>query len=624
MALSTIGKRVMNIFLDGLLIPLALFLAFYLQYDWQQSLLHSRELLILLIPLSLLGFHWIGVYRNIVRYMGYDAVIILLKSVALSVLILFLSMRVFSEQLQPVTIMLYGSWLLLLVGGSRFLVWHYHKNKDAGSKEHILIYGAGEAGRLLINAVSHHHRYRIVGFIDDNEALKGQVIHGVRVYHRSQIKELIQRQSVALILLAMPGTQRVQKKKIIQFLEPLPVQVKTIPTLEEIISGRSRIDEIKELEIEDLLGRDSVMAQQKLLQQCITGKVVLVTGAGGTIGAELCRQIGQLSPALLLMLEASEFALYQIGQELQQSGQQVRRICLLGSVQDSKQIEVIIQSFQVQTIYHAAAYKHVPLVEENVVAGIRNNVFGTETLAKIALAHQVETFVLISTDKAVRPTNIMGASKRLAEMVLQSLTADSKLPADTRFCMVRFGNVLGSSGSVVPLFKQQIHSGGPLTVTHPEITRFFMTIPEAVQLVIQAGAMGKGGDVFVLDMGEPVKIVDLAKRMIHLSGLELKDDAHPDGDIEIKYTGLRPGEKLYEELLIGENVSGTEHPAIMKAQEHYIEATQLRPLLDALRQACDAYDVQKISELLSHPLIGYQPTDAVINDLIWRAQHEQK
>jgi FlaA1/EpsC-like NDP-sugar epimerase len=407
------------------------------------------------------------------------------------------------------------------------------------------------------------------------------------------------------IFLALGNTPHSQRAAIIRNLESYAISVQTVPAIADILSGKNSIDNIRDVELEDLLGRDPVVAKPELLHACITGKVVMVTGAGGSIGGELCRQIIRQSPKMLVLLELNEFSLYSIEQELQYEiarlKSDVKLVARLGSVQKEHRMETLMRNFGVQTVYHAAAYKHVPLVEHNIVEGVRNNVFGAWYTAEAAIRAGVESFVLISTDKAVRPTNIMGASKRVAELVLQGL---AQRQTNTRFTMVRFGNVLGSSGSVVPLFRQQIKQGGPITVTHPYIIRYFMTIHEASELVIQAGAMGRGGDVFVLDMGEPVKIVDLAKRMVHLSGLEVKDNKHPTGDIEIQYTGLRPGEKLYEELLIGECVSGTEHNRIMRAEELSMTWEDTLTLLMALDEACHEYECNKIRELLKVPA-GY-------------------
>lgn len=484
----------------------------------------------------------------------------------------------------------------------------------------VLIYGAGASGRQLQLALNQGQEFMPVAFVDDDPSLRKMVIQGMNVYSPDVIAELIRQFGVKKILLAMPSASRAVRKQVIKRLDHLPCEVLSIPGMADLVAGIAHIDELKEVSIEDLLGRDPVDPIPELINANIAGKRVMVTGAGGSIGSELCRQIVRCKPVQLVLFELSEFGLYAIDKEInelcQSEGLQVDIVPLLGSVQRQDRLQAVLSSFQIQTIYHTAAYKHVPLVEYNVVEGVRNNVFGTLYCAQAAIRSGVETFVLISTDKAVRPTNTMGTTKRLAELVLQALAVEQ---TTTRFCMVRFGNVLGSSGSVVPLFRKQIRDGGPLTVTHPDIIRYFMTIPEASQLVIQAGAMGQGGDVFVLDMGEPVKIFDLARRMIRLSGLTLRDESHPNGDIEIKITGLRPGEKLFEELLIGEQVLGTAHPQIMKATEVMLPWVVLRCMLIELDNACHNFDHKLIRHLLLSMPAGFNPTDGIC-DLVWKAK----
>lgn len=456
---------------------------------------------------------------------------------------------------------------------------------------------------------------RPVAFLDDDLSLHNQQMNGLNVYGLSQLNYLVEKYDVHEMLLALPSVARSRRQEIIRLLEPFPMHVRTLPALADIAEGKVSVSDIQEVEIADLLGRESVAPIQRLLHANITGKVVMVTGAAGSIGSELCRQISQLQPKMLVLFELNEFGLYSIEQELKLLSVELPIAAVLGSVQNQQRVEAVCRKFEVETIYHAAAYKHVPLVEQNISEGISNNIFGTLNCAKAAIASGVATFVLISTDKAVRPTNTMGASKRFAELVLQGLSENKELNPKTRFTMVRFGNVLGSSGSVVPLFRDQIVNGGPITVTDERIIRYFMTIPEAAELVIQAGAMGEGGDVFVLDMGAPVKILDLAKRMIHLSGYSLKDDDLPEGDIEIEITGLRPGEKLYEELLIGEKVSATEHNKIMRAQESVIPWEELKVILQRIEDANKDYDYQKIRELLLTHVDGFQP-QCGIEDLL--------
>jgi FlaA1/EpsC-like NDP-sugar epimerase len=461
--------------------------------------------------------------------------------------------------------------------------------------------------------------YAPIALIDDEPSMAGKRVSGVPVYWRDDLEQLIAEHDVSRLLLAMPSISRHRRREIITSLEPLSVYVQSIPDINDLITGRARVDEFRDVEVGDLLGRDAVPPEQVLLQANITDKHVMVTGAGGSIGSELCRQILLLEPKTLVLFEVSEYALYQINSELQKLSQKRGLNCeikaLLGSVYYQKRVQEVMETFDVETVYHAAAYKHVPVVEQNLLQGVNNNVFGTLHTARAAIEAGVETFVLISTDKAVSPTNVMGATKRLAEMVLQAI---QEKQSSTRFCMVRFGNVLESSGSVVPLFREQIRAGGPVTVTHRDIIRYFMTIPEAAQLVIQAGAMAEGGDVFVLDMGEPVKIVDLAYRMIHLMGMTVRDEDNPDGDIEIEFTGLRPAEKLYEELLIGSDVSGTEHPRVLRANEEFLPHDTLQGFIDVLVAAAEAHDRELVREVLLKTVRGYAPTNG-IEDLVHTA-----
>ncbi|GAA5214045.1 hypothetical protein GCM10025776_05110 [Corallincola platygyrae] len=485
-----------------------------------------------------------------------------------------------------------------------------------------MIYGAGGSGRQLCIALRYSHEYAAVAFVDDDDTLAGTVIQGLKVLKPNDLSRLITKYSVKKVLLALPRASRKRRSQIISNLAPLSVEVLTVPNMPDIVSGKSKIDELRDVPIDDLLGRDTVAPHPTLMSADVLHKNVMVTGAGGSIGSELCRQILQQRPNRLVLFEISEFALYSIDKELtalsEELGVDVEIVPLLGSVQRKNRLSATMSAFQIHTVYHAAAYKHVPLVEYNVVEGVRNNVFGTLFSGEAALETGVETFVLVSTDKAVRPTNVMGTTKRMAELSLQAL---AEISNTTRFSMVRFGNVLGSSGSVIPLFKRQIASGGPITVTHPEIIRYFMTIPEAAQLVIQAGAMGKGGDVFVLDMGEPVKIVDLARNLINLSGLQVRDEDNPEGDVEIQFTGLRPGEKLYEELLIGDNVKTTSHERIMAADEVYLNWNELEVMLSKLDLACHNFDHDSIRALLLEAPTGFDPTDG-IGDLVWQARQD--
>ena len=500
---------------------------------------------------SVAVFAKIGFYRAILRYMGLKAVFTIALGIATSTAIFTASSFYFGIQIDSITILLYWSFALVSIGGARLITIAYIRSKLSLSHKVVAIYGAGKAGRQLARAISQSNLYKIAVYIDDEPSVFGTEIDGIKVYSPISIEDLVKKYEISQVLLALPSASHSRRSEILTRLEPFPLKVKTIASMEDIVNGKVQIEQLKDIDIEDLLGRDSVEPNHDLLHSSITDKVVLVTGAGGSIGSELCRQIIALKPTSLVLYELSEFALYSIEKELRKlavkSEIDLEIVPLLGSVQHKHRMVRILRKYKVQTVYHAAAYKHVPIVEHNIVEGIRNNIFGTWYAAEAAAEANVERFVLISTDKAVRPTNIMGASKRFAELVLQALNSRGD---KTVFTMVRFGNVLGSSGSVVPLFREQIKAGGPVTVTHKDIIRYFMTIPEAAQLVIQAGAMGRGGDVFVLDMGEQVKISELAERMVHLLGFSVKNQKNPQGDIEINYSGLRPGEKLYEELLI--------------------------------------------------------------------------
>ncbi len=629
--LSRHSKQFLMIAADFIWLPLALWLAITLRWGEIQYTTDWRDYLVYILTtfFSVMVFLRLGLYRSVIRFMGTEAIIAVIKGISLSALIVGTLVFLTRAEGIPRSIpFIYWGLALFFVGGSRFAVWLYYQSILKKDTEKVAIYGAGDAGRQLLTALRQGGEYEPVAFIDDDRSIKGRVINGVKVFRPHHLPELIEKEAIAQILLAMPSVSTHQKRVIISKLEPFPVQVKTIPVLADIVSGKAKIEELREVDIEDLLGRDSVAPDNELFEHCIKNKVVMVTGAGGSIGSELCRQIIKHEPRQIILLEISEFALYSIEQELKKAlandhvSGNIQLTALLGSVQDEKRLWSIFTVYGVQTVYHAAAYKHVPIVEENIVEGIRNNIFGTLRSARAALAAEVETFVLISTDKAVRPTNIMGTTKRFAELVLQALAENTKTQQNaTRFCMVRFGNVLGSSGSVVPLFNRQIKNGGPVTVTHADIIRYFMTIPEAAQLVLQAGSLGssegQGGDVFVLDMGEPVKIAELAKKMIHLSGYEVKDDSNPEGDIEIIYTGLRPGEKLYEELLIGDNVTATRHPRIMRAEEKCLPMPVMEEKIRLLDEACNDFNISWVREILLDSETGYVPDKDQPVDLLW-------
>jgi FlaA1/EpsC-like NDP-sugar epimerase len=559
----------------------------------------------------------IGLYRAVVRFMGIRAAGAIGFGVAVSTGVMLAVNQLFLDAPVPVEVFAtYFALALLYVGATRFAARELLR-MGSSKLTRVVVYGAGVSGAQLCSALATSGQFKPVAIVDDNPKLQGARVSGFRVREPGDLLDLRRRFGVSLVLLAMPTATRRRRSEIIEELGIIGFRVQTIPELSEILSGKSRLEEVRDIDVHDLLGRDPVPPDQALLGACIRGKSILVTGAGGSIGSELCRQIMELSPRRLVLLEASELALYEIERELRavnaRNGKRIELVALLGNAHHKHRVREIMTTFGIQTVYHTAAYKHVPIVEHNVIEGIHNNIFATYNTAEAAMECRVETFVLISTDKAVNPTNVMGCTKRVAEMVLQGM---QQRGGNTRFCMVRFGNVLESSGSVVPLFREQIRDGGPVTVTHPDVIRYFMTIPEAAQLVIQAGSMGSGGDVFVLDMGSPVRIADLAKRMVQLAGYTVRDDKNPDGDIEIRFTGLRPAEKLFEELLIGKNVTGTEHPRILRAMEHSLTWDQMRHVLDELAQCSIRFDCERAREILLRAVPEYRPTDKV-QDHVW-------
>ena len=613
------AKRLIMLTADGIMIPLALATAIWLKLGPAfHGIGTSPWLYIAALAVSIPIFARLGLYRAVVRFLGSRASTAVFTGVTASVLMLALINELLLEKALPLAALaIYWALALLYVGGSRLLARQLLIQRPRES-ERVAIFGAGEAGARLAASLFAGRDFLPVGFIDDNRALWGSVIHGVEVYAPGQLPDLVETFSVRRVLLAMPSVNHRRRREILASLEPLGVHVQTVPDIGDIVVGQARVEDIRDVDASDLLGREPVAPNLKLFDACIRNKVVMVTGAGGSIGAELCRQIARLGPRRILLFEMSELALYNIDRELRHiaaaEDRELEITALLGSVHHKYRVREIIQSYGVQTVYHAAAYKHVPIVEENIIEGIHNNVIGTWYTAEAAHECGVEAFVLISTDKAVNPTNVMGATKRLAEMVLQGL---QQRGSRTRFCMVRFGNVLESSGSVVPLFREQIHRGGPVTVTHPDVIRYFMTIPEASQLVLQAGAMAHGGDLFVLNMGKPVRITELARRMISLSGLTVRDEANPDGDIEIRFTGLRPAEKLFEELLIGNNVTGTEHPMILRAIEESLEWPQIHEILQQLIIAMGQFDVREARDILMRGVREYRPSGDIA-DLVWR------
>jgi len=620
LSISRTKKRVVTLVIDSISIFIAFWLSLFIRLD-NVNVIYNVDywlLVSIILPVCLFSLVSLGLYRAVLRYMSSQALWAVVAGASISTASL-LCLSFFLGIEVPRTVPIIFSFLsFLLIGGPRLVVRLFVEKNLLTQKEAVIIYGAGSAGRQLAHALNLGEEYRTTGFIDDDDEKHNTIIQGISVYNIDKLERLISQNNVTHILLALPSASRSCRKKIVTLLEPLPVKVQTIPGMADMVNGSAEINELKDIEIEDLLGRDSITPNPDLMTVNITDKVVMITGAGGSIGSELCHQIITQKPKKIILFDLSEYSLYIIDKELSdykvQHNLTSEILPIIGSVQNINTIERVFKTFNVQTVYHAAAYKHVPLVELNVIEGVRNNVFGTLKTAKAAINAQVEKFVLVSSDKAVRPTNVMGTSKRMAELCLQAL---AKVQTKTRFSMVRFGNVLGSSGSVVPLFRQQIKTGGPVTITHPEITRYFMTISEAAQLVIQAGAMGHGGDVFVLEMGESVKIKDLAENMIHLSGCQIKNASNPEGDIEIQYTGLRPGEKLYEELLIGDNVRGTRHKRIMTADEVMLNWQELSIILEQLEIACDHYDHKKIRQILIDAPTGFNPTDDIC-DLVWR------
>lgn len=645
------------LFLDVALCVLSVFLAYYLRLgEWISLSLSSFFVILASVGLAIPLFVTSGLYRAIFRYSGAPALVAIARAMVLYGAAFSAIFTFWGVDGVPRTVGLIQPMLLLLLvvmsraAARAWLGGLYSRRLRRASLRGVLIYGAGSAGRQLASAMQNSPEMRVVGFLDDDDRLHGHVLNGLPIHNPNDLDEVLQMSSVTDVLLALPSVPRQRRNEILNMLKPHKVLVRTLPGLSDIATGRVRLSDIRELDVDDLLGREAVKPNGLLLNLNIREKCVLVTGAGGSIGSELCRQILRVQPKRLLLVDMSEYALYQIHRELQsllpddvalskQLGPapfeelgsvssdnhvkvpRIEIVPLLASVCDGVRMNEIMQTWKPETVYHAAAYKHVPLVEHNPIEGVRNNVWGTRICAEAALRHCVRSFVLVSTDKAVRPTNIMGATKRLAEMILQAFAESNPFASGvegasrprTVFSIVRFGNVLGSSGSVVPLFREQIRAGGPITLTHSEITRYFMTIPEAAQLVIQAGAMAHNGDLFVLDMGQPVRIMDLARRIVELSGLTVKDELHPDGDIELVVTGLRPGEKLFEELLIGDDPQPTQHPRILKARENFLRWSVLENRLSELSVSMSSGDTAVVRELLQVIVDDYRPSGALVD-----------
>jgi len=629
--LSRFHKQLLLLFFDSIAVTSILIASFSIRLGY--LFVPGSDLIWVVFAAPIIAvpiFMRFELYRAVIRYIGFKALWSIVQAVTLYALLWSMIGFMASVDGIPRSVILIN-WLLgiVIIGGSRMLGRWLLSEIQSQKKTRVIIFGAGSAGRQLLIALTQSREYKPVAFVDDKAELQRQLIHGIEVFSRENLDFLIEKKNATEVLLAMPTISRTRRNEIINFLEPFRLLVRSLPGVSELAQGKVKVADLREVSIKDLLGRNSVASSKELLSFNIINKVVMVTGAGGSIGSELCRQILFLKPQVLIMFDQSEIALYSIDQELSKTAiPSIKILPILGSVNNTKRLNHIIKRFDVHTIYHAAAYKHVPMVEHNNSEGVSNNVFGTLNCAQIAIDNGVETFVLISTDKAVRPTNTMGATKRLAEMILQAMTLiqsqvkhNSQLSAEegqsgTRFSIVRFGNVLDSSGSVIPLFKEQIKQGGPVTVTDSEMLRYFMSIPEAVELVIQAGAMAEGGDVFVLDMGEPVRILDLARKMIRLSGLQVKDKLNPGGDIEVEFTGLRPGEKLYEELLIGDNVSKTDNPMILRAEEEMMAWEDLKLIIDQLEEAIDRGDSFKLRQLLIKAVPGFKP-QSDITDILY-------
>ena len=620
LALPRQTKRLIMLAADAAAIPLALWVALILKFDRIDPALDRKvDYFVVAVVSALVIFSLLGLYRAVIRFMGPKAMMTVALGVTLSVLVVIAYDRFGATSQIPLSAFaIYWSLALLYASGSRFIVRYlFSRTRNGKPPTRVAIFGAGDAGARLSSVLLGGPDFEPVAFVDDKKNLQGSSINGLRVHAPEDLPALVRALEIDRILLAMPSASRRRRREILTGLEPLGVHVQSLPHLSDLIAGKAHIDELRDVDVSDLLGRDAVPPNPRLFGSCIRGKCVMVTGAGGSIGAELCRQILRLSPSRLVLFEMSELALYTIQRELEELGLRehlsVEIVPLLGNAHHRHRVREVLGAFGVQTVYHAAAYKHVPIVEHNVIEGVHNNVISTWYTAEAAIETGVETFVLISTDKAVNPANVMGATKRLAELVLQALQERS---STTRFCMVRFGNVLASSGSVVPLFQEQIRRGGPVTVTHPDVIRYFMTIPEAAQLVIQAGSMATGGDVFVLDMGRPVRIDDLARRMINLTGLTIRDANNPDGDIEIEYTGLRAAEKLFEELLIGSNVTGTDHPMILRAMEHRLPWHRMQQVLNDLLVALASFDCYRTLVLLTESVAEYSQSQE-IRDYVW-------
>ncbi|MFT7141197.1 MAG: FlaA1/EpsC-like NDP-sugar epimerase [Candidatus Azotimanducaceae bacterium] len=605
--LSERSKRTIMMFADAVMLPVALWVSIVLRYgDLYMDMMPFWWMFLLVALVGIAALYKFGFYRAIVRYIGPSSMVPVIQGVTVSTVAIMLAAYFGKVESFPRSApVIFWFISILFVGGSRLAVraYFYGWQNNYLTREPVAIYGAGDSGAQLAITLLSGSQYMPVAFIDDNRELRKNVIHGVRVYDSAHVDRLINEQGVKQVFLAIPSATIEQRSRILNNLASLPVQVKTVPSFSDLIFGSASVNEVREIDISDLLGREMVPAAQDLLESSVKGKAVLVTGAGGTIGSELCRQIKSLNPSRLVLFDNSEFALYRIENELRDEAGDVELLVLLGSILNEEYLSKVMNNFEIDTVYHAAAFKHVPMVEANVIEGVRNNVVGTWNVVKSAQRNQVAELVLVSSDKAVRPTNVMGATKRLGELIVQAYASKSE---KTRYSMVRFGNVLRSSGSVVPLFERQIKAGGPVTVTHKDTTRYFMTASEAAELVIQAGALAEGGELFVLDMGEPVSIHELAVKMIHLHGKALATVDDAEDKIAIEFTGLRPGEKLHEELIIGQTITGTKHPKIMRAEEEGISFTEMQKLCEQIEVACASADYKMIRMLLEENVSGYK------------------
>jgi len=621
---SRLNKKLIVLACDFISICLATSFALIISEVEFNSLESGDFLRLIWIPfLCVVTFWYVGVYSSVVRYIDLSVIFILARAIFLvfalgligNLLYIYLVSYFIPRTLD--SIITFEGWLVGFITFSFLIITsrltaHYYLS-DRESEKRVIVYGAGSAGIQLASALRVSKEMQPIAFIDSNSSLQGTYLGGMKVLHPKKLERLVLRGKVDEVLIAMPSASKATLRNLLKEIQNYSIKVRILPGLAELAQGKVLVSELKEVDISDLLGRLEIEANQDLINKNIAQKVVLITGAGGSIGSEISRQVAKNKASKVILLDANEYALYSIKNEIENLLPETELHAVLGSVTNKKRITDICKAFAVDTIYHTAAYKHVPLVEENSFEGVFNNIIGTQACVQAAIDTEVETFVLISTDKAVRPTNIMGATKRFAEMILQSLSDEDDIKNKTRITMVRFGNVIGSSGSAVPLFQQQIKEGGPVTVTHSEVVRYFMSISEAAELVIQAGAMGKGGDVFVLDMGEPIKIYDLAKKLISLSGMELKDKDNPEGDIEIIFTGLRSGEKLYEELLIGDNVSTTEHKRILRAEEDFLTAEEIEQYIDLLKEAEKKGDVVALKEILGDVVSGFTPEKEIVD-----------